>query len=281
MKMRWAAGSAVVLSLAVAATVAAQSPSPSAEPSIGDITNVPHPAHIHTGSCANLGDVVAPLNDVTLVAGSDRVGVSQTKVDLDIKDMLESPHAIMSHASAQNIGTYIACADLTGMTRRISWWRRWPENGSGYAGVAFLRKDGDKTDVDLSLTAPAGGSAPSGSQAPGVTMAPMSMAPASASPEGSTAPAGSSASEGSATAGQSVTIQDFKFSPNTLTVPVGATVTWTNADSTQHTVTADDGSFDSGPLDPGATFNQTFSTAGTFTYHCNIHSNMTATVTVQ
>ncbi len=100
-------------------------------------------------------------------------------------------------------------------------------------------------------------------------MAPMSMAPASASPEGS------------ATAGQAVTIQDFKFSPDAITVPVGATVTWTNADSTQHTVTADDGSFDSGPLDSGATFSQTFATAGTFTYHCNIHPNMTATVTVQ
>ena len=282
MKLSLAAGSAVVLSLAVAATVAAQSPSPSAEPSIGDITNVPHPAHIHTGSCANLGDIVAPLNDVTLVSGSDRVGVSQTKVDLSIKDILESPHAIMTHASAQNIGTYIACADLTGDDSADQLVVALAEqNGSGYAGVAFLRTDSGKTDVDLSLTAPAAGSMPSGSQAPGATMAPMSMPPASASPEGSTAPAGSAAPEGSAAAGQSVTIQDFKFSPNTLTVPVGTTVTWTNADSTQHTVTADDGSFDSGPLDPGATFSQTFTTAGTFTYHCNIHSNMTATVTVQ
>jgi plastocyanin len=268
MRIRLAAGSAVALSLVVAATVAAQSPS--AAPTIGDITNVPHPAHIHTGSCANLGDVVAPLNDVTLVAGSDRVGVSQTKVDLSIKDMLESPHAIMSHASAENIGTYIACADLTGddsadqLVAALS-----EQNASGYAGVAFLRKDGGKTEVDLSLTAPAAGFTPSGSPAPGETMAPMSMAPASASPEGSAA------------AGQAVTIQDFKFSPDAITVPVGATVTWTNADSTQHTVTADDGSFDSGPLDSGATFSQTFATAGTFTYHCNIHSNMTATVTVQ
>ena len=97
MKLSLAAGSAVVLSLAVAATVAAQSASPSAEPSIGDITSVPHPAHIHTGSCASLGDVVGPLNDVTLVAGSDRVGVSRTKVDLSIKDILDSPHAIMTH----------------------------------------------------------------------------------------------------------------------------------------------------------------------------------------
>jgi len=276
MKLSLAAGSAAVLSLAVAATVAAQSPSPSAEPSIGDITSVPHPAHIHTGSCANLGDVVGPLNDVTLVDGSDRVGVSRTKVDLSIKDILESPHAIMSHASAENIGTYIACADLTGDDSANQLVVALAEqNASGYAGVAFLRKDGGKTQVDLSLTAPAAGFAPTGSQAPGATMAPMSMAPASASPECSPVAAGSAA------AGQSATIQDFKFSPSTLTVPVGATVTWTNADSTQHTVTADDGSFDSGPPAPGASFSQVFTTAGTFTYHCNIHSNMTGTVTVQ
>ena len=45
-------------------------------------------------------------------------------------------------------------------------------------------------------------------------------------------------------------------------------------------MTADDGSFDSGNLAPGATFSQSFSTPGTFTYHCNIHSSMTGTVTV-
>ena len=50
--------------------------------------------------------------------------------------------------------------------------------------------------------------------------------------------------------------------------------------SAQHTVTADDGSFDGGPLATGATFSQTFSTAGTFSYHCKIHPSMTATITV-
>jgi hypothetical protein len=45
-------------------------------------------------------------------------------------------------------------------------------------------------------------------------------------------------------------------------------------------VTADDGSFDSGTLNPGASFSQTFSTAGTFTYHCAIHPRMTGTIVV-
>jgi plastocyanin len=63
-------------------------------------------------------------------------------------------------------------------------------------------------------------------------------------------------------------------------VAVGTTVTWTNQDSTAHTVTANDGSFDSGPIQPGKSFSHTFSTAGTVAYHCKIHPSMTATVTV-
>lgn len=81
--------------------------------------------------------------------------------------------------------------------------------------------------------------------------------------------------------GNAVTIQNFAFGPATLDVAVGTTVTWTNQDSTSHTATADDGSFDSKPIAAGATFSQTFSTAGTFTYHCSIHSSMTGTITVQ
>jgi len=77
-----------------------------------------------------------------------------------------------------------------------------------------------------------------------------------------------------------VTIKDRSFQPGSISVTVGSTVTWTNADNTAHTVTADDGSFDGGTLAPGATFSQTFTTAGTFAYHCNIHPSMTATVTV-
>jgi plastocyanin len=78
-----------------------------------------------------------------------------------------------------------------------------------------------------------------------------------------------------------VTIKDFAFAPGSITVAAGTTVTWTNQDSASHTVTADDGSFDSKALATGATFSQTFPTAGSFTYHCAIHTSMTATVVVQ
>ena len=57
-------------------------------------------------------------------------------------------------------------------------------------------------------------------------------------------------------------------------------ITWTNDDGFAHTVTADDDSFDSGNLDGGATFEQTFDEAGEFAYHCNIHPQMTGTVSV-
>jgi plastocyanin len=77
-----------------------------------------------------------------------------------------------------------------------------------------------------------------------------------------------------------VAISGFAFDPASLDVPVGATVTWTNDDGTQHTVTARDGSFDSGGLTQGQTFSQTFDTPGTFEYFCSFHPTMTATITV-
>ncbi|OFW60316.1 MAG: hypothetical protein A2133_10000 [Actinobacteria bacterium RBG_16_64_13] len=78
-----------------------------------------------------------------------------------------------------------------------------------------------------------------------------------------------------------VIIKDFAFAPATLTVPVGASVTWRNDDGFTHTVTADGGSFSSGILAPGATFSHTFNSAGTFPYHCGLHAFMSGTITVQ
>ena len=78
----------------------------------------------------------------------------------------------------------------------------------------------------------------------------------------------------------------FAFSPASLTVKSGTTVTWKNTTAVPHTVTSDDGkSFDSGASNPIAaqsgTFSFTFTTAGTFAYHCSIHPFMKATIIVQ
>lgn len=75
----------------------------------------------------------------------------------------------------------------------------------------------------------------------------------------------------------------FRFELKEITVTPGTTVIWTSIGTRPHTVTADDGSFDSGidtPINPGGTFAQTFAAAGDFPYHCEIHPAMTGTVHV-
>jgi plastocyanin len=84
-----------------------------------------------------------------------------------------------------------------------------------------------------------------------------------------------------AAAGGALSIRGFAFDPPSTSVPVGGELTWTNADPAPHTVTADDGSFDSGPMDPGGTFSATFDQPGSFAYHCEIHPTMKGTVTVE
>ncbi len=77
-----------------------------------------------------------------------------------------------------------------------------------------------------------------------------------------------------------VIIQGNAFSPDTLTVKVGTKVTWTNNESYDHTVASDDGSFDSGNIGQGQSYSFTFTKAGTYSYHCAIHTFMTAKVVV-
>ena len=80
--------------------------------------------------------------------------------------------------------------------------------------------------------------------------------------------------------GTQVIIASFQFTPATLTVAAGTTVTWTNNDSLTHTVTANDGSFDSSNLKPGQQFSYTFNTPGTYSYHCALHPFMSGVVVV-
>ena len=82
-------------------------------------------------------------------------------------------------------------------------------------------------------------------------------------------------------ADHAVAIAGFAFAPKDVTVTVGDTITWTNSDATAHTATADNGSFDTGTIGANGTGTATFSTAGSFPYHCKIHSSMTGTITVE
>jgi plastocyanin len=76
------------------------------------------------------------------------------------------------------------------------------------------------------------------------------------------------------------TLGNRAFNPADLDVAVGTTVTWTNTDSTAHTTTSDGAGWNSGTLQPRAQFSTTFSSAGTFPYHCAIHPGMVGTVVV-
>ncbi len=84
------------------------------------------------------------------------------------------------------------------------------------------------------------------------------------------------------TTGSSVNIKNLAFSPSTLTVPVGTTVTWTNDDGMTHTVTSTSGpaGFDSGLMSSGSSFSHTFDQAGTYEYICTIHPSMQGQVIV-
>jgi YVTN family beta-propeller protein len=79
-----------------------------------------------------------------------------------------------------------------------------------------------------------------------------------------------------------VNISKFAFSPASITISAGQSVTWTNSDPVAHTTTSDDGmSWDSGNLSPKATFSTTFSRPGTYTFHCDVHPFMQGTVVVR
>ena len=82
-------------------------------------------------------------------------------------------------------------------------------------------------------------------------------------------------------AANTIYLSGMVFSPATLTIKAGTTVTWNNNDNTAHTVTADDNSFDSGNLAAGKTYTRTFNAMGSYPYHCTIHSGMTGTIVVQ
>ena len=78
-----------------------------------------------------------------------------------------------------------------------------------------------------------------------------------------------------------VNIDNFVFGPQTITVPVGATVTWTNKDDIPHTSVSTEGVFKSKVLDTDQQFSYTFTKAGTYPYYCTIHPKMTGKVVVQ
>ncbi len=128
----------------------------------------------------------------------------------------------------------------------------------------------------LSACAPASTPAASDGNTSALASAPTMDMPtqASASPSTGTLPA-------IPVTGSRVTISNFTFSPQTLTVAVGTTVTWVNQDDTAHTVTSADKKFASQALDTGDTFSFKFTTPGTYSYFCTLHPQMVGKIIVK
>src|SRR5947209_1911887 len=94
--------------------------------------------------------------------------------------------------------------------------------------------------------------------------------------------AGSPAATPVPAATQEVKIDNFSFAPQTITIPVGTTLHWTNRDDIPHTVVSEDKTtFKSKVLDTDQDFSYTFSQPGTYNYFCSVHPKMTATVVVK
>jgi plastocyanin len=122
------------------------------------------------------------------------------------------------------------------------------------------------------------------------TSAPQATATSTAAPPTATATTAPPAPTATPAQGVTVTVSiedggstsDFQFSPAVINVAVGTTVVWTNHSSLgiAHTTTSDGGKWDSGNLAPGQSFSFTFTSAGSFPYHCTIHPFMHGTVNV-
>ena len=78
-----------------------------------------------------------------------------------------------------------------------------------------------------------------------------------------------------------VTIDNFVFEPERLTVTVSTTVTWTNRDDIPHTVASKDRLFKSKVMDTDESYSFTFTTPGEYTYFCSLHPHMTASIVVE
>ncbi len=88
------------------------------------------------------------------------------------------------------------------------------------------------------------------------------------------------APSGEASKSEKVSIVEFTYQPDPVTVQVGGKVIWQNEDAAPHTATADDGSFDTGTIEQGKIGSETFKEAGTYPYFCEIHPDMRATLEV-
>jgi hypothetical protein len=142
--------------------------------------NAGRPAHIHSGICDTLGDVVYPLTNLVAPSGATSgqasaivAETSFTTVDASLDDLLAGTFAVNVHESVENIGNYIACGDIGGAVdaqgalviglREL--------NNSGFTGIAFLApnaSDASQTDVSVFIAQGLAGGAAAPMATPGM-----------------------------------------------------------------------------------------------------------------
>lgn len=123
-----------------------------------------HPVHIHAGTCADLGAVVVPLNDLAAPEGefigadsAVAVTLSENVVDMPLDEILDQGQAINVHLSSEEIGTYVACGDIGGVMTTDEGGRQEMMiglaelNDSGYAGTVWIGPSADGTQTEFSV----------------------------------------------------------------------------------------------------------------------------------
>jgi hypothetical protein len=138
-------------------------PGVTAQTPAAEIT-IAHPVHVHAGTCAELGAVVAPLNDLVAPSGdwtgprsAVPVTLSENVIDMPLQEIIDGGHAINVHLSNEAIDQYIACGDIGGVITTDEGGRREMMiglaelNDSGYAGTVWLEPSADDTQTEISV----------------------------------------------------------------------------------------------------------------------------------
>jgi plastocyanin len=237
-------------------------PLPYAETSFETLTvlespgGLSYPAQIITGSCAVPGDIAYSLGDITpqvMVEKSTalQIAIGVSTIDTPLSQLLATGHAIGIGAD-QKDASPVACGDISRTTNEADIVLGLQARNAENIGVAVLRGEGERTAVSLYLLNPnrVGKASEVTLQAPEETLTVEIVNP-------------------------------WVFQPSSLDVPRGATVTWVNNSDVAHTVTGDDLAFDdSGLIEPGDSFRQTFDEPGTYRYRCGPHPEMTGIIVV-
>lgn len=218
-----------------------------------------YPAQIMTGSCAAPGEVAYSLGDVAPQVITEKsaalpVAIGVSTIEIPLSKLLATGHAIGIGAD-QADAIPVACGDIAGTASAAGddvVLGLQDSTNAENIGVAVLRDEGERTAVSLYLLNPdrVGEASEAALTAPAKTL--------------------------------TVEIDDaWTFQPYSLAVAPGATVAWVNRSNAAHTVTGDDLAFDdSGLIEPGDSFHQTFDEPGTYRYMCGPHPGMTGVIVV-